>query len=99
MSSYILAPTAQQDIDDIAAFIAQDSFETALRILDEIEIAFGELAENTGMGRRRDELALCQSLRSWTFYSYLIFYRECDGIMEVVRVLSGYRDLDKILGE
>ncbi len=37
MSSYILAPMAQQDIDDIAAFIAQDSFETALRILDEIE--------------------------------------------------------------
>ena len=99
MSSYILAPAAQRDLDDIGAFIAQDSVETALRILDEFELTFGKLADNIGMGRRRDELAPGQSLRSWPFYSYLILYRENNGFMEVARVLSGYRDLEKILND
>ena len=43
------------------------------------------------MGRRRDELL--EELRSFPVDDYLIFYRPIEGGIEILRVISGYRDL------
>lgn len=46
------------------------------------------------MGRRRDELL--PSLRSFPVDDYLIFYRPIAGGIEILRVVSGYRDLNAL---
>ena len=43
------------------------------------------------MGRKRDELAL--NVRSFPIDDYLIFYRAIEEGVEVLRVVSGYRNL------
>lgn len=57
------------------------------------------LADNPNAGRRRDELRA--GIRSFPKATYLVFYAisTADQALEVVRVLSGYRDLDKLFGE
>jgi toxin ParE1/3/4 len=46
------------------------------------------------MGRRRDELL--PSLRSFPVEDYLIFYRPIEEGIEILRVVSGYRDLEAL---
>lgn len=52
------------------------------------------LAQFPSMGRRRDELLT--ALRSFPIDDYLIFYRPIAEGIEVVRVVSGYRDLEAL---
>ena len=42
---YRLTPSAQQDVDQIADFIAADNVEAALRVLDALEESFRHLAD------------------------------------------------------
>ena len=53
------------------------------------------LARSPYLGRSREELA--PRLRSFPVGDYLIFYRPTKTGIVVVRVLSGYRDPDKLL--
>ena len=53
---YRLTPTAQANVDDICAFIANDSVDAALKVLDALEHAFDELAAMPGIGHTRDDL-------------------------------------------
>ena len=53
------------------------------------------LARSPHLGRSREELG--PGLRSFPVGDYLIFYLPSKTGIVVVRVLSGYRDLDKLL--
>ncbi len=46
------------------------------------------------MGQSCDDFA--NGLRSFPVEDYLIFYRPIDGRVEVVRIVSGYRDLETV---
>lgn len=89
---------ASRDIEKIIDFIAgNSSFGAAERFLDKINQKCRNLANFPNLGRRRDELA--PTLRSFPIDDYLIFYRSVEGGIEVVRVVSGYRDLDALFSE
>ncbi len=45
-----------------------------------------------GMGHSRNDLA-DETLRAWPVHSYLIVYRPAQRPIEIVRVVSGFRDL------
>lgn len=47
---YRLTETAQRHIDEIAAFIAVDSMDAALKVLDALEVAFDQIAEMPEIG-------------------------------------------------
>lgn len=49
------------------------------------------------MGRRRDKLL--PTLHSFPVDDYLIFYRPIAEGIEVVRVVSGYRDLEALFSD
>jgi toxin ParE1/3/4 len=55
---------------------------------------FELLADNVKIGRERPELK--EDLRSFPEGNYLGFYREWAGVVAIVRVLHGARDLDEI---
>ena len=85
---------ARLDLIEIWLQIAQDSPRHADQFVDRIEKILQRLARSPGMGRARDELV--PGLRSFPVGDYLIFYRSVPQGIVVVRVLSGYRDLESL---
>lgn len=93
-NSYIFTVTADRDLEEINDRIGEQNPDAADRLMDKIYETCKRLARFPGMGRRWDELNT--PLRSFPVNDYLIFYRPIDGGIEVVRVVSGYRDLKAI---
>ena len=94
MSRYRLSEQSRSDLDDIWLYIASDNVSAADRFVDELVGNFETLATQPGIGRTRHGLA--ESLRSFPVGNYVIFYRAMQDGIEVVRVLSGFRDIPSI---
>ncbi len=94
MANYIITPNAEKDIDEILLYISADNINAAIAFNDRLINCFELLADNSKIGRERTELK--QDLRSFPEGNYLVFYREWSGIVAIVRVLHGARDLDEI---
>ena len=84
-------PEARADLHQIWDYIAEDDVEAATRLVDLVEEKCTLLARSPDIGRVRDELA--PGLRSFPVGRYAIFYRRAKGGIEIVRVLSGWRDI------
>lgn len=84
-------PRARQDLIEIWTYIADDNEAAADGVLDRIDGVLVMLADNPLIGRERPELAA--SLRSFPVGSYVLFYLPTAGGIDLVRVLSGYRDI------
>ena len=93
---YRLTPSAQQDVDRIIDFIAEDNVEAALRVHDALEEAFRHLAEMPGTGHTRADLTE-RPVRFWGVYSYLIVYDPASSPLTVIAVLHGARDVGNLL--
>ena len=63
MAVIVLQPRAKADLSDIWQFIAEDSDDQADAFIDLIDQKFELLAQQSGLGRRREELA--EGLRSF----------------------------------
>lgn len=85
---------AKRDLLKIWTYIGEDSPRAADRLVDQIENLLKMLAAFPKMGKLRDELAA--GIRSFVVGEYLIFYLPRGGGIFLVRVLSGYRDLDSL---
>ncbi len=89
---------ASRDIESIIDYVADNtSLDAADKLLNKINQKCSTLANFPGMGRRRDELLL--TLRSFPVDNYLIFYRPIEGGIEILRVVSGYRDLEALFDD
>ena len=96
MKGFKLSPEATGDIREIWAHIAADSIEAAGRIRLRILEACRRLAQNPGMGHRREDLTNAPVL-FWPVGSYLIVYNPARRPLEIVRVLHGARDFASLL--
>ncbi|MHB8091831.1 MAG: type II toxin-antitoxin system RelE/ParE family toxin [Syntrophales bacterium] len=88
------SPEAENDLDEIWWYIAQDNPGNADKFIDEIETTCRKLARFKSMGRNRDELH--PGLHSFPVGKYLIFYMPIHGGIEIVRVLHGMMDIDAL---
>ncbi len=96
MRTYFLSALAEADIDDIVSYIAHENKRAGLTLLDAIYEAMDMLALHPTMGYKR-EFIHDPSVRFWPFkWHYLIIYRDTFPI-EIIRVLSGYRDIVNLL--
>lgn len=87
---YRLSTLAEQDLDEIWSYVAEDaSPATADRLIDAIIDRFELLAEQPRMGRLRPEFG--EGVRSFTVENYVIYYRHERDVV-VARVLHGRRD-------
>lgn len=89
-----LSQQAIEDLKDIWLYIAIDSPDTADKFIDEIYNRGIVLSENPDLGRKRDNLV--PGVRSIPYKRYIIFYRKEQKAIEIVRILSAYRDIDSI---
>lgn len=94
MSRYIIAPIAKQDLKEINLYLIRFSPTAARRLKEQIKNQCNLLATFPEMGRKADNLE--PGLRCFPAGDYLIFYRLGNKHIEVVRVISGYRDLEAI---
>ena len=95
MGSVRHTPESRDDLIDIWVFVAERSRSAADRLMDSVREKCQLLAESPELGRGREELA--PSLRSFPVEKYTIFYRPTQDGIEVIRVLSSYRDIDSLL--
>lgn len=100
---YRILPAADRDLDEQAEYLGrQAGLETALRFLDAAGATFAALARMPGIGERRESpdprLAGMRIWRVENFEKHLIFYRPAGDDLEIVRVLHGARDIDRIFG-
>ncbi|MDX2072888.1 MAG: type II toxin-antitoxin system RelE/ParE family toxin [Alphaproteobacteria bacterium] len=95
---YIISEQAQQDMEDIWWYIAQDNPVAADKTSDAIYEAYSLLAEHPYMGHVRKDITR-SSLRFWAVYDYLIIYDPRSEPLRVVHVLSGSRDLEPLLDD
>lgn len=100
--SYRILPAADRDLDDQAAYLAREaSLDVALRFYDAAATSFEQIARRPGIGEQRPTAnPRLEGLRVWRiqgFEKHLIFYRPAPDGIEIVRVLHGARDLDRLL--
>lgn len=94
--TYFLSSVADQDVDKIATYIAMGNPHAAHTFLDEIYDAFQLIAENPDIGHTREDL-INKPVKCWTFkWHYLVIYKPITPL-EIVRVLSGYRDIAELV--
>ncbi len=93
--------TARSDVEEIARFIAHDSVESALAILDRLEHAAEKLAFLPGRGRFVPELKQLGVLayREIIVRPWRLIYRFDVDRVYVLGVLDGRRDLASLLLE
>jgi len=94
MPLLIISPEAEQDLLDIWLYIAEDSSVNADRFLDRLEGKALKLAEFTEIGIDRPELAA--DLKSFPVDRYVLYYRANTGGIELIRVLHGSRDINRV---
>ena len=90
MTGYALHPEAEDDLSAIWDYVAEDSFDTADRLLDEIELAFERLVVFPNSGHRRPDLT-SRPLRFANVRSYLIAYAPDRTPLWVIAIMHGRR--------
>jgi toxin ParE1/3/4 len=99
MPRYVLAPSAEADLEAIWAYVAVTSHEpeVADRFIDSIFEKFPLLATQPRMGVARPWLR--RGIRVFPVKSHLIFYRVIEDGVEIDRVIRGSRNLDALFGK
>ncbi len=98
MSKYQISSSANADLFEIWSFISKDSDAAADRVEFEFYETFRALAQMPGMGHSRLDLTRKAAL-FFPIYSYLIVYRSAGPDIEIVAVVSAYRNLRRLLKE
>jgi toxin ParE1/3/4 len=91
MSKLKFSRRSQRDLNEIWDRIAEDDRPAGERFTEAIRQKCRLLADNPRMVRARDELR--QGLRSFPVGRFLIFYRQLDQGIVVVRVAHGAREI------
>ena len=94
--SYRISPRADADLDEVWTFIARDDPRAADRMEQALHEAMEQLTRMPGLGHRREDAN--ERYRFWRVGAYLIAYRVEGGVVHVVRVLHGARDVRRFLG-
>ena len=87
----VISRSAETDLILIWVYHAEKSEHAAQRIRQEIVSKYELLLQFPHSGRSRDELQV--GLRSLPIGSYIIFYREIEDGIEIVRALHGAQDV------
>ena len=95
MPRVIYAPQAEDDLIDVIEYIAKDKPAAARRWLEEIRSTCEMLATRPEVGEHRPDLGM-PGCRSFSFGSYVIFFRRANDGIEVARIIHGSRDIGRL---
>ena len=92
----VVRARADVDVDEHALYFARSSLNVAIRFLDRVWDSFQRIASNPDLGFA-DQMTTPRlgSVRVWPvrdFPNHLIYYREIDRRVEIIRVLHAARN-------
>ena len=90
MKQHIISPEANKDLEEIIDYFSSRNIEAGERFIDEFNKKCRYLANFPNMGRSYSDIK--DYLRGISLNGYIIFYRVTDIGIEILRVVSGYRD-------
>src|SRR5262245_48631769 len=88
---------AERDLTQLLEYLEKQSPPAAERLAEAFDARCGTLSQLPEMGRQRDDLA--PGLRSIVVRPYVLFYRVTADAVQVIRILHGKRDVDRIMRE
>lgn len=97
MNSYIIAPEAIRDLEQIIDYFAIDNVDRGEQFLDEFSKKCRYLTQFPIIGRSYYEIR--SYLRGLPMKNHIIFYRLLNDGIEIMRVIQANRDLDAIFSE
>lgn len=96
----VITPVADRDLEEIATYIGNEDPAAAARFIATTTHAFRDLLNMPQVGARvgasDSRLSGLRRRRVPRFGIYLIFYRVTDEAVEIIRVLHGARDIERI---
>jgi len=92
MNRFKISRQADRDLEDMWVYPAQNDSIAADLFLAKVLDKFPLLAQFPGMGRSRKELS--KELRSFPIKPYIIFYKNMEIHIEIVRILHQSRDIE-----
>jgi plasmid stabilization system protein ParE len=97
---YVVAPAALDDIDDIAAWMREQTpgLDFDIRFIDEVYDAFAFLAERPGAGHMRQDITNLPVL-FWTVMKFFAVIYRSGPPVQIVRVTRWARDITTILAD
>lgn len=97
-AAYVLSPAAQSDIDAIADELADrlNDFDAAEARIDRLYKELDRLAENPGLGHRREDLTALPVFFWNVLDRYAVIYRKRRPL-EIVRVFAWKMDIPTLL--
>ncbi len=93
---YTLSSYALRDLFDICDYIRQDNPDAADRVEAELLEKCESLARMPGQGHRRTEYTQ-RPILFFPIYSYLIAYRPQTDPLQILAIIHGARDVQKLL--
>jgi toxin ParE1/3/4 len=97
MKHFVLTRPAERDVDQIKSFLLEKAGPAITRrVLKDIRSGFELLGNGSGVGHVREDLT-SRPVKFWPVYSYLIVYDPETKPVQIIRVLHGMRDAEKIL--
>ncbi len=94
MKIHIISPEASRDLSEIIDYFVTRNIDAGERFVDEFETKCKYLAKFPNMGRSYENIRV--DLRGVPLDGYVILYRVINGGIEIVRVVSVYRDLESL---
>lgn len=93
MAEVVTSRRAEAELREIWRYIAEDSLDAADRVLMRIDTKLRALRDFPDIGTMRDDIR--SGVRMLVEGNYLLLYEhhEADGIVELVSVVDGRRDL------
>ena len=96
MNKYSLSPAAIRDLDEISDYFSNFSLEAGERFIKRFDDKCKNLINFPKMGRSYGQIM--PNLRGVPLDGYIIFYQVTEIEIEIVRIVSGYRNLESLFG-
>ncbi|MDB9518714.1 type II toxin-antitoxin system RelE/ParE family toxin [Roseofilum reptotaenium CS-1145] len=94
MKRYSISQEAIQDLDEISDYLASFSIEAGEQFIQKFTEKCRHLVRFPNMGKNYPEIM--PNLKGLILDNYLVFYQIKLEEVEIVRVVSGYRDLESV---
>ena len=93
---YILSQDVINDLEEISEYIAADNPKAAIKLIETFYKTFRNLTEMPNIGHKSAGM-INKGVLFWNVKNYLIVYQISGSDINIVRILSSYRDIKSLL--
>jgi toxin ParE1/3/4 len=97
MKQHIISPKASQDLSEIIDYFVRINIDAGEHFIEKFDKKCQHLANFPNMGR--SYVNIKADLRGVPLENYIILYRVVNSGIEIVRVVSGYQNLESLFVE